>query len=158
LSGNLLLHYNPTFYYGDAAEYLDGDACGGSVRLTYAFDSSKYAVLKGGLEKENTKEPGYANLRKSLGVGFRLYVEPSIERASYDAARYTVVETVNGSEYRPVVEKDFAKRLFVSVSNNKIDLFGFTPVIGYAYTDKDSNIPARAYKKGGFTFSLQRRF
>jgi tetratricopeptide (TPR) repeat protein len=166
LSGNLQLHWRPTRYDGERADYMNGEVRGANMRLAYYFDASRYAVLKAGLDREDTKEEAYSNLRKSLAVGFgaevplgfRVYLEPSFAWTDYDGPRWTVAETAHGSEYTQVVEKLFTQRYMVSLSNNKISFLGFTPVVSYAYTDRKSNINSRSYEKHDIGFTMQQRF
>jgi len=166
LSGNLTLHWRPTEYEGDRAEYMDGEVRGANARLVYYFNASRYAVLKGGLEKEDTKADAYSNLKKTVGVGlgaevplgFRIYVEPAFTWTDYDGGRWTVADTANGSEYTKVVEEIFTQRYSVSLSNNKISIMGFTPVVTYSYTDRDSNIKSRSYESHDIGFTMQQRF
>jgi len=166
LSGNLSLHWKPTYYDGDRAEYMDGEVRGVNARLVYYFNASLYAVLKGGLDKEDTKEDAYSNLKKTVGVGFgaeiplgfRIYVEPTFTWTNYDGGRWTVADTVNGSEYTQVVEEILTQRYSVSLSNNKITFWGFTPVVTYSYTDRDSNIKSRSYDSHDIGFTMQQRF
>jgi len=166
LSGGLSLQWRPTQYDGDQAEYMDGEVRSVNARLVYYFNASLYAVLKGGLEKEDTKEDAYTNHKKTFGVGlgaeiplgFRIYVEPTFTWTDYDGARWTVADTVNGSEYTQVVEEIFTQRYSVSLSNNKFTFWGFTPVVTYSYTDRDSNIKSRSYDSHDIGFTMQQRF
>jgi hypothetical protein len=166
LSANLQLHWRPTSYQGEWAEYMDGEVRGANLRLVYYFNASLYAVLKGGLDREDTEEEAYANQRESFAVGFgaevpfgfRVYLEPSWAWTNYDGPRWTVAETANGSEYTQVVEKLFTRRYQVSLSNNKFSVLGFTPVVTYSYTDRQSNINSRAYDRHDVGFTMQQRF
>ncbi|MCL2017301.1 MAG: surface lipoprotein assembly modifier [Alphaproteobacteria bacterium] len=166
ISSNLLLQYKPTYYYGSWADYLDGDVYSAGLRLIYNFNSSMYVMLRPGIERENAAQAAYANWRKSVAVGFgaevpygfRVYIEPSFARTDYDGARWTVADIGNGSQYTQITESFFTQIYSVSLSNNRVTLYGFTPVINYSYTDRESNIGTRSYSKHSIGFMMQQRF
>ncbi|MDR2051257.1 MAG: surface lipoprotein assembly modifier [Deltaproteobacteria bacterium] len=161
LSAGLSLKYSPT-RYDDYGDILDGDTRGASARLTCMLGASTYAGLKAGIEKEYTRDKIYTNRRITLGVnfgaelpaGFRLYIEPSVLFTGYDRARWTVKDY----DFKQIKEKSVTWRYLFSVSNNKIDFWGFTPQILYSYTRRNSNIWQREYAKHALEFSMQRLF
>ena len=166
LSGNLLLNYSAMDYYGDMANYMDGAVYGAGLRFVYNLDASKFLVFRTGVDRENTKEDAYSNWRHNYAVGFgaeipfgfRVYVEPSVAWTNFDGGRWTVAETQHGSEYIQVVERQFTQRYMASLSNNRFTLYGFTPVINYSYTNRESNINSRSFSKHAIGFTVQQRF
>ena len=161
LAGSVSLYYTPT-YYDDYADILNGNITGFSSRFSYAFDVSKYIIFKFGLEKENTINKTYANLRRSFALGFGaelpygffVYLEPSILFTNYEGEGMVV----NDYEFVMMREKDITKKYSVSFSNRKLNVFGFSPTLTYTYTDKDSNIWQKEYSKSTLEFTFNQSF
>jgi tetratricopeptide (TPR) repeat protein len=161
VSGGLYLKYTPT-RYDDYGDMMEGDTKGATVRLTYMFGASMYATLRAGIEKETAKDEVYSNLRRTYGIGFgaelpagfRIYIEPSILFTDYDGERWVVKDY----GFAQVREEDKTRRYTLSVSNSKIDIWGFTPQITYSYADRSSNIWQKEYSKNAVEFSMQQRF
>lgn len=148
--------------YDEYGMFMDGIAYTVMPHVSYSFDATKYIVLRGNVERETAKYDAYANwnLGGGIGVGaelpygFRVYFEPYFSFVNYDGERWVVKDSV----YQPVVEHDFLQRYSLSVSNNKLNMSGFVPMITFSYTKKDSNIHAREYEKFTTEFTFQQRF
>lgn len=161
LSGGISLKYARTFY-DDYGEFLDGSLSGASARLTYMFDSSKYLVFKTGFEKEDTEDPIYTNTRTDFALGFgceapfgfHIYLEPSVLLTRYDKERWYVKDM----DFAEIRERSVTQRYTLSLSNRKIDIRGFTPVVTYSYTKRTSNVWQREYDKSAVSFTLTKRF
>jgi hypothetical protein len=160
-NAKLELNYTPT-YYDDYADLLDGDVKSARTRLFYALDSSKYLILKSSYEYEDTKAAAYTNDRIGFGVGFgaelpwgfRVYAEPSIQYTNYKGARWTV----KNYQFVQIKERDTIRKYSVSLSNNKISIWGFVPTLSYTYTDKSSNIAQREYDKSVVEVNISKGF
>lgn len=161
LSAGLGLSYIPT-KYDDYGNILNGDVKGINTRLFYAFDVSKYFILKAEYDDEQTKEKAYSNIKTNyalgfgieLPYGFSIYLEPSISYIRYKEPRFFV----RNLSFEEIKEKDITKRYSFSISNRKISLWGFTPTLSYVYTDKNSNIWQREFEKSAFELSINQRF
>lgn len=148
--------------YDEYGQYMDGQSYSLNPHITYSFDASKYIVFRGGLERETAKMEAYANWKYNTSVGFgselmygfNMYVEPYFSWSNYDGEKWVVKNNV----YQPVKEHDFLQRYSLSVSNNKLEIWGFIPTITVSYTQKDSNIHSREYKKWTTEFTFQQRF
>jgi len=148
--------------YDEYGEYMDGQSYGILPRVSYSFDASKYIMLFGGLERETAKDDIYSNWRYNVGVGFgaeipwgfAVYFEPSFSWTNYDAPRWAV----KNYEYIKITERDFTQRYSLSVSNSKIDIWGFVPMITFSYTNKNSNIDSRGYEKWTTEFTMRQKF
>ena len=148
--------------YDEYGEYMNGQSYSINPHIAYSFDASKYLILRGGVERETAKMDAYANWRynTSLGFGselmygFHVYLEPYFSWVSYDGDKWVV----KNNTFKPVKERDFLQRYSVSLSNNKLEIWGFVPTLTFAYTQKDSNIHSREYKKWTTEFSFQQRF
>ncbi len=148
--------------YDEYGEYMDGQTYGASSYLAYSFDASKYITLFGGIERETAKDDIYANWRYNVSVGigaeipwgFSIYFEPSFYWTNYDGPRWAVKHY----HFQQIVERDFMQRYSVSISNNKIDIWGFVPTLTVSYTNKDSNIHSREYEKWTTEFTMRQRF
>ena len=148
--------------YDEYGQYMDGQIYSVNPYLAYSFGASKYAVLRGGLERETAKMDAYANWKYNtsagfgaeLMYGFHMYLEPYFSWTNYDGEKWVV----KNNTYQPVKERDFLQRYSVSLSNNKLEVWGFVPTLTVAYTQKDSNIHSREYKKWTTEFSFQQRF
>ena len=148
--------------YDEYGVYMDGMQYSLNPHISYSFGPSMYAVLRGGLERETAKMDAYANWRYSTSVGFgaelmygfRVYIEPYFAWLNYDGEKWVVKDSV----YQPIKESDFMQRYSLSVSNNKLEVWGFVPTITCSYTKKDSNIHSREYEKWTAEFTFQQRF
>lgn len=148
--------------YDEYGEYMDGQTYGVSNYNSYSFDASKYFILFGGVDRDTAKNDIYANWRYNVGVGFgaeipwgfTVYFEPSFSWTQYDGARWTVKDY----HFAQITERDFTQRYAVSLSNNKIDVWGFVPTLTISYTNKNSNIHSREYEKWTTEFTMRQRF
>ncbi|MGN0929712.1 MAG: surface lipoprotein assembly modifier [Alphaproteobacteria bacterium] len=160
LQGFLNLYYTPTHYKD--YKYLDGNLTGGNLVFTYMLSSTMYLRLKTGIEKENTEEKIYTNLKSNYALGFgaelthgfTIYLEPSIQYVDYAHEGLFV----NDGTFTSMKEKDITRRYSISIANKKIDIYGFTPTITYSYTDKDSNVWQKEYDKSTVEFTINQRF
>jgi hypothetical protein len=161
LSGGLYLRFMDNTY-DDFGDYLNGKSYSSSVRLSYSIDATKYLIFRTGLDRETVIDPIYANWRPSLSVGFgaelpygfNIYIEPSIYWAKYDGARWVVKD----GGFTQITEQSFTQRYSVSLSNNKLEVWGFVPVITFSYTNRNSNIWQRDFDKTAIEFTMQQRF
>ena len=160
-SGAFAVSYAP-MYYDDFKDILDGEVVGVNARFSYAFDASKYLVLKLGGDDENTKDKVYSNIRKNVAVGFgaelpygfSVYLEPSIQYQDYDKERWFVKDYL----FSEIKEKNITRKYSISFSNRKLKLFGFSPTITYSYIDKNSNVWQREYNKSTVEFTVNQSF
>ena len=149
-------------YFGAYRDFMNGDSYSAAARAVYYITPNIYLVAKGGAAREDALEPAYANWAKNaaLGIGselwfgFRAYAEAGRIWTDYDGERYVVRDRT----WRPVVEHSALSRYILSLSNNKIDLYGFTPMLQLSWTQKDSNIKSREYGKTGIGITMQKRF
>ena len=148
--------------YDEYGEYMNGQTYSLLPHVSYSFDASKYVVLFGGVERETANDDIYANWRYNVGVGvgaeipwgFSIYFEPSFSWTNYDGERWAVKDY----HFVKTAERDFSQRYAVSLSNNKIDVWGFVPTLTFSYTKRDSNIHAREYEKWTTEFTMRQRF
>jgi len=148
--------------YDEFGEYMNGQTYGFSPYTTYSFDASKYVHLFGGIERNTAKQDVYANWRYNVGCGFgaeipwgySIYFEPSLSWTNYDGASWAVKD----KKIIQITERDFTQRYAFSISNNKIDIWGFVPTFTFSYTKRDSNIHAREYEKWTTEFTMRQRF
>ena len=148
--------------YDEYGEYMDGQTYSVSPYMSYSFDGSKYVSLFGGVDRDTAKEDTYANWRYSIGAGFgaeitygfSIYLESAFSWMNYDGERYTV------KHHQPafIAERDFIQRYSFSLSNNKIDFWGFVPTFTISYIDRGSNIHSREYEKWTMEFTMRQRF
>ena len=148
--------------YDEYGDYMNGQSYTTNVRTSYSLDATKYLIFRGGIERDTAKEDIYANWRYStalgfgseLPFGFHIYLEPSFSWYNYDGERWIVK---NGT-FKQRTERDFTQRYSVSLSNHKVDFWGFVPTMTFSYTKRDSNIPNREYEKWTAEFTMQQRF
>jgi len=152
--------------YDNGGEYLNGQTYSTNARVTYSLDATKYIILRGGLDRDTAKADSYANWRYSTSIGFgtelpfgfHIYLEPYFAWTNYDAPRLVVVSENNNVHWAQITERDFIQRYAVSISNSKIDVWGFVPTLTVSYTKRDSNIQNRKYDKTTIEFNMQQRF
>lgn len=148
--------------YDEYGNWLNGQTYSTHLRTFYYLDTTKYLVLRAGLERDTAADDIYANWRYLAGVGigaelmwgFHVYVEPSFMWANYDGEKWVV----KNKTFTKLAEQDLTQRYSVSLSNNKIDMWGFVPMLTFSYTKRDSNVPNRQYKKYTTEFTLYQRF
>ena len=161
LSSGLLLRVTDN-KYDDYGYALDGQSYTVSPHFSYSLDATKYIVLRGGLDRDTAKIDAYANWRYSTGIGFgsalpwgfQTYLEPYFTWARYDGERVAV----KNKTIQMVRPHDFIQRYSLSISNNNLEVWGFVPMLTVSYTNKDSNIHNRTYKKTTIEFTFQQRF
>lgn len=148
--------------YDEYGEYMNGQTYSVMPHVSYSFDASKYIILFGGVDRDTAKSDMYANWRYSIGTGFGaeipwgfgVYFEPSFSWTNYDGPRWAVKDY----HFAQIKEHDFMQRYAVSLSNNKIDIWGFVPTVTVSYTRRDSNIHEREYEKWTTEFTMRQRF
>lgn len=148
--------------YDEYGQYMDGQSYSLNPHIAYAFGASKYIVLRGGVNRETAKMDAYANwgYNTSLGFGselmygFNVYIEPYFSWLKYDGDKWVV----KNNAFQKVKERDFLQRYSISLSNSKLEVWGFVPTLTFSYTQKDSNIHSREYKKWTTEFTFQQRF
>lgn len=148
--------------YDEYGEYMNGQTYGVMPHVSYSFDASKYIILFGGVDRDTAKSDMYANWRYNIGTGFGaeipwgfgVYFEPSFSWTNYDGPRWAVKDY----HFAQIKEHDFMQRYAVSLSNNKIDIWGFVPTVTVSYTRRDSNIHEREYEKWTTEFTMRQRF
>ena len=148
--------------YDEYGEYMNGQTYSVLPQLSYSFDASKYVIVFGGVDRDTAKEDTYANWRYNVGAGFgaeisggfSVYLESAFSWMNYDGERFTV------KHHQPVFvsENDFIQRYSISLSNNKIDIWGFVPTVTFSYVNRDSNIQSREYEKWSAEFTMRQRF
>lgn len=148
--------------YDEYGQYMNGQIYSVNPHVAYSFSASKYVVLRGGVERETAKMDAYANWAYNTSVGFgselmygfHVYIEPYFSWLNYDGEKWVV----KNNTFQKVKEHDFLQRYSVTLSNNKFDIWGFVPTLTFSYTQKDSNIHSREYKKWTTEFTFQQRF
>jgi len=148
--------------YDEYGDWMNGQTYSANLRTLYYLDTTKYIVLRGGIDRDTTNDEIYANWRYSTGLGFgselpwgfHVYLEPSFIWSNYDGKRWIV----KNETFTKLAEKDFTQRYSVSLSNNKIDIWGFVPTLTFSYTKRDSNIPNREYEKYTTELTMYQRF
>jgi len=129
---------------------------------TYSIDSTKYLVLRGGVDRDTAKNKAYTNWKYSTCIGFgaeipwgfSVYLEPAFIWLNYDGPRYVAENLV----YQPIIERDFMQHYTFSISNNKFDFNGFVPTLTVSYSKRNSNIHSREYDKWTTEFTMRQRF
>lgn len=148
--------------YDEYGDWLDGQTYSSQARVLYYLNSTKYVVLRGGIDRDTAADAIYANWRYLTGIGFgselpwgfHIYLEPSFIWSNYDGEKWIV----KNQTFTQLAERDFTQRYSASLSNNKIDLWGFVPTLTFSYTKRDSNVPNRKYERYTTEFTMHQRF
>lgn len=158
LNGSIGLAYSPTFFveYGDS---LNSNSYSINYSLNYNINAKRYILFKNGYDFDRPKDTKYSNNRINYAIGFgtlmpygfSLYIEPSISHTFYNNENYFVKDFA----YKKLKEKDLTERYSISISNNKIDFYGFTPNLSFTFTKKHSNIWQKEYKKSSIEFNMK---
>jgi len=161
LSAGLYLRFMENTY-DEFDDLLSGQTYSANMRLLYSFNARVYIVMRTGITREAASRAMYSYWQPSAAVGlgmelpwgFHVYAEPGIYWSLYDAPRWAVKNNI----MTRITENDFTRRYSVSVSNNKLDLWGFVPAITVSYTRRESNIWQREFDKTAIEFTMQQRF
>ncbi len=148
--------------YDEYGPWMDGQTYSVQARTLYYLNSTKYIVLRGGIDRDTARNDIYANWRYVAGIGFgselpagfHVHLEPIFTWTNYDGEKWIVKH----QGFTKLAERDLMQRYSVSLSNNKIDILGFVPTLTFSYTKRDSNVPNRQYKKYTTEFTLHQRF
>ena len=148
--------------YDEYGDWLNGQSYSALVRMLYYLDATKYIVLRGGVERDTAEDDIYANWRYLTGIGFgcelvwgfHVYLEPSLTWSNYDGEKWVA----KNNAFTKLAERDLTQRYSISLSNNKIDVWGFVPTLTFSYTKRDSNVPNRKYEKYTTEFTIHQRF
>lgn len=148
--------------YDDYGDYMNGMSYSVYPRVSYSIDGTKYLILRGGISRDETESDIYQNWRYNVALGFGaelpwgffVYLEPALTWTRYDGARWTVQD----HKFMQIIEHDFGQRYTVSLSNNKLDIWGFVPTVTFSYTRRNSNIANRGFDKTAVEFHMQQRF
>lgn len=146
----------------DLYNILDGYNTDISSRIYYTIDSSKYLAFMAWYSDTKTREPLYDNINlryaigygMSLPLGFNIYIEPSLLQIKYKESRYIVKDF----QFMPVKEKTDEYSYNVSLSNDKLALFNFTPQLNFTYMERKSSVPQQEYKGSSVSITLVERF
>ncbi|MCQ2599556.1 MAG: surface lipoprotein assembly modifier [Alphaproteobacteria bacterium] len=148
--------------YDKYGEYLNAKTYSANTRLTYSLSSNMYYSLRGGVSFNDAIDEQYSYYQPIVAVGigaelpfgFHVYMEPAVYWTKYRDERWVVAN----ERFTQKTERDFIQRYTLSVSNNKMDIWGFVPTVVFGYTKRDSNIWQREYDKWSAEFTLQQRF
>lgn len=148
--------------YEHFGEYLNSQVYATDMRLTYSLDARMYVTIKYGVTRENAETPSYSywepNISLGFGIelpdGFYVYAEPSFYWFYYDDTQWVAKDGV----YTQMKEQDFMQKYSLSLSNNRLEFFGFTPTLILSYATKDSNVWHSGQRKYAFDITLRRRF
>ena len=146
----------------DSTDYINGQTYSVAPYLTYSIDSTKYLVLRGGVDRDIAKLDTFTDWHYNASIGFgaeipwgfSVYLEPAFSWTNYDGPRWATKDHI----YQAVIEHNFTQRYTASLSNNKIDCFGFVPTITVSYTKRNSNIQSREFDKWTTELSFRQRF
>ncbi len=161
LSGGLYMRMTEN-KYDEYNDLLNGESYSATIRLLYSLNARVYFVGRAGLMREDAHSNAYSYWSPNLSIGvgaelpwgFHVYAEPGLYWNWYDGGRWVV----RHNHISSVTERDFTRRYALSVSNNKLDIWGFVPTITVSYTRRDSNIWQREFDKTAIEFTMQQRF
>lgn len=148
--------------YNHFGSVLDGSVRSGGMRTVISLNSASYLVVRGAAEREKTKNRIYSNRKFTAGIGvgaelafgFSVYAEPSVQWVHYDRpARF-----MRHLGFEQIREKDRIARCVLRISNKNFSVFGITPEISLGYTDKESNVWQKEYKKMTFGMTFVQNF
>lgn len=148
--------------YDQYGAWFNGQTYGAQLRTLYYLNASKYLVLRGGAERNTAADSIYANWQYSAGAGFgselpwgfHIYLESAFIWSNYDSEKWIV----KNHTFTKLAERDLTEHYSVSLSNHKIDWWGFVPSLTFGYTRRNSNVPNRQYHKVTTQFTLYQRF
>ncbi len=153
LSNSVSIAYSP-IYFSESPEQ-DKKIYSANYAFSYSLNASQYLMLKNRYNWNKPNNPKYiGNNSKSFSIGFgtslfwgfSAYMEPSITFTDYSKAFFSKGK-----------RKDITYKYDLSLSNNKISFWGFTPNIGIGYIYNTSNSSIKEYKKPTFEFSINQR-
>jgi tetratricopeptide (TPR) repeat protein len=157
----LMMQYSPSHYdeYGDI---LNGSVYSAAPKLIWIISSSMFVDFTLRAERESTRDPAYSNNKfgfshgfgTELPYGFRIHAQPFATWVRYDSPQWVI----KNYALAEVIEKDFLWGGSVSISNNNLSIFDFTPTLVYRYVSRDSNIWQREFSKHSIEMQIQKKF
>lgn len=122
----------------------------------------RYLWSRGDVARNTAINDAYAYWQPNVAIGigaelpwgFSVYGEPSVYWTRYDDGLYTA----HNGAWTKITAHDFTHRYSLSVSNNKLDVWGFVPTLTVSYTQRDSNLWQREFKKTAIEFTMMQRF
>ncbi|MEZ5837881.1 MAG: surface lipoprotein assembly modifier [Geminicoccaceae bacterium] len=140
----------------DEARYLDGPRYQLSSQAIWALTPQSYLRGVIALDRETADAATESNwgLFAALGyyvelpAGFGVYAEPGVQLRRFDKEG-----TAFGKR-----REDVTPRLSLNLRNRKLDLFGFTPLIGIDLEKRLSNIDLYDYQRARFVLGVTREF
>ncbi len=141
--------------YDDIPDYT-GPVVAANLGLTYGLDEVSFLRFDLALMREQARAAEFrdtqyfagANYFRELPWGFGVNVGAGVAIGRYDPqiAAFDLTRHDTTLTYR------------FALSNRNIDLYGFTPVITYIHTDRESNIDLYSFGRDRAEFSLIRNF
>lgn len=154
LSGTIFGH--EMTYDGDYASY-SGPAIGFNTTLTYALNA--HSSLRGlsGITWERAAEPALRDTQYSLGAGY-YHGNLPFSLNGYAEVRATYVPYGAPLDAFGKTRADVQMDYRLTLSARRLELFGFTPLIGFTHTDRYSNIALYSYARNRVEFGMTRAF
>lgn len=127
------------------------------LQLSYGLSSYSFARLQAGVSRTVADSDIYSSTAYQLGAGYYREFSAGFSlglNASYNMVDYDSAAPLFGVDRR----EDRQIRLSVDLGLTRFTVFGFSPLLTYAYTDNDSNIPLYDYDRHQVLIGLRRVF
>jgi thioredoxin-like negative regulator of GroEL len=160
LSAHLLLSgtvFGQAVTYENPYTAYSGPVLGVNTSLTYARDSHSFYRFGGGIVREQADVDALRDTQYSLSAGyyrdalpkgFAVYAEARATFAPYDAPLPAFGRT----------RRDWEFDYRLSVSNSRLDIHGFTPVVSFLHIDRYSNLTLYGYSRNRVEMGVTRNF
>lgn len=140
----------------DEADYLDGPRLQLSQQTLWAFTPQSYLRGVVAIDRETADAATESNWGLFLALGwfvelpkgFTVYTEPGIQLRRFDKQSAAFDDR----------REEITPRLAINLRNRRLDVFGFTPVIGVEFDRRMSNIDLYDYERARMIIGITREF
>ncbi|MCL1861255.1 MAG: surface lipoprotein assembly modifier [Proteobacteria bacterium] len=165
--GNLILDGTASYNANDydnayIHSVLNGSTWWGHLQPRYILNDRTFIQVGLDFVREKTRETAYSNdawsyslgLYRILPYGFSVFIQGSLAEVKYQAPQWYVTKD-NGID--EAVRKDKIRALSISLSSNRLEKYGLTPIVRYGYTRRFSNIWSREFERNRLDFLMNFR-
>lgn len=145
-----------SFIRYDTAKDYDGSLSSITVRPLFILSPTSFLSTHVGIAYDRTKAPDLRNMQYRIGAGYQKDLPFGFTwglHPEYRFVRYSEEWASFGTR-----RKEHILTLRTNILNRSIDWFGFTPVLGYLYQDRNSSIELYDFDQHRIDFSFTKQF
>jgi tetratricopeptide (TPR) repeat protein len=134
-----------------------GPVYSANTNLIYAFDAISFVRASTGITLEQARLLGLRDTQYSMGLAYYREKLPRDFVATF-AVQMMLVRYADALPAFGIARRDTQLDYRISLSNKRISLYGFTPVVSFVHTDRYSNINLFGFHRNRGEFGVTRNF